>query len=62
MAEDGEVYMTLAGVLFHIKDLTRSKLAGSIGASTYTSIAQVFHTDWGADIVSLIAVDVAAVG
>lgn len=28
----------------------------------YTSVAQVFHTDLGADIVSLIAVDVTAEG
>jgi len=49
------------GVLVHIKDLTRTPLAGSIGSPAYTSVPQVFHTDIG-DIVSLMALDVAAEG
>ena len=49
------------GVLVHIKDLTRTPLAGSIGSPAYTSAPQVFHTDIG-DIVSLMALDVAAEG
>ena len=49
------------GVLSHIKDLTRTQLAGSIGSPAYTSVPQVFHTDLG-DIVSLMALDVAAEG
>ncbi|KAF8816216.1 taurine catabolism dioxygenase TauD [Phlegmacium glaucopus] len=50
------------GVLSHIKDLTRTQRAGSIGGPAYTSAAQVFHTDLGADIVSLMALDIAAEG
>ena len=49
------------GVLVHIKDLTRTPQAGSIGSPAYTSVPQVFHTDKG-DIVSLMALDVAAEG
>ena len=49
------------GVLVHIKDLTRTAQAGSIGSPAYTSVPQVFHTDIG-DIVSLMALDVAAEG
>ena len=52
---------TGGGVLVHIKDLTRTPLAGSIGSPAYTSVPQVFHTDKG-DIVSLMALDVAAEG
>ena len=50
------------GVLSHVKDLTRTKLAGSIGGPAFTSVAQVFHTDQGTDLVSLMALDVAAEG
>jgi hypothetical protein len=49
------------GVLVHIKDLTTTPQAGSIGSPAYTSVPQVFHTDKG-DIVSLMALDVAAEG
>lgn len=49
------------GVLVHIKDLTRTSQAESIGSPSYTSVPQVFHTDRG-DIVSLLALDVAAEG
>ena len=50
------------GVLSHVKDLTRTKLAGSIGGPAFTSVAQGFHTDPGTDIVALMALDVAAEG
>jgi len=53
---------TGGGVLNHIKDLTNTQLAKSIGGPAYTSVAQVFHTDPGADIVSLMALDAAAEG
>ena len=49
------------GVLVHIEDLTRTSQAGSIGSPAYTTVPQVFHTDKG-DIVSLMALDVAAEG
>lgn len=49
------------GVLVHIKDLTGTSQAGSIGSPAYTAVPQVFHTDVG-DIVSLMALDVAAEG
>lgn len=52
----------IGGVLVHIKDLTGTQHARSIGSPAYTSVGQVFHTDPGADIVSLLALDVAAEG
>ena len=36
------------GWLSHIKDPTRTQLAGFIGDPAYTSIGQVFDTDLGA--------------
>ncbi|KAF4612412.1 hypothetical protein D9613_004592 [Agrocybe pediades] len=51
------------GVLSHIKDLSSSlALKGTIGGPAYTTDKQVFHTDLGADIVSLFALEVAAEG
>ena len=49
------------GVLSHVKDLTRTDQAGLIGGPAYTTVKQVFHTDNG-DIISLMALDVAAEG
>jgi hypothetical protein len=50
------------GVLTHIKDLSKTHPAKSIGAPAYTTDRQVFHTDGGADVVSLFALDTAAEG
>lgn len=50
------------GVLSHIKDLTRVVEKGSIGGPAYTTDKQVFHTDLGADVISLFALEVAAEG
>ncbi|KAG5652861.1 hypothetical protein H0H81_003360 [Sphagnurus paluster] len=49
------------GVLSHIKDLSATH-AGAIGGPAYTTDKQVFHTDQGADIVSLFALQTAAEG
>jgi hypothetical protein len=49
------------GVLAHIKDLSQTHPAKSIGAPAYTTDRQVFHTDAG-DIISLFALDTAAEG
>ncbi|KAF8167146.1 taurine catabolism dioxygenase TauD [Crassisporium funariophilum] len=49
------------GVLSHVKDLTRTH-SGVIGGPAYTAVPQVYHTDQGADIVSLFALEVAAEG
>lgn len=48
-------------VLAHIKDLSSTGNAGSIGSPAYTTDKQVFHTDSG-DIVSLFALETAASG
>ena len=50
------------GVLSHIKDLSQTHLKGVIGGPAYTTDKQVFHTDQGADIVSLFALQTAAEG
>lgn len=50
------------GVLSHIIDLTKTKFAKEIGGPAYTTTPQVFHTDLGAEIVSLFALGVAAEG
>ena len=50
------------GVLSHIKDLSSSFRPGQIGGPAYTTDKQVFHTDMGADIVSLFALEVAKEG
>lgn len=50
-----------AGVLAHIKDLTETHPAKTIGAPAYTTDKQVFHTDAG-DIISLLALETAAEG
>ncbi|KAF8875077.1 taurine catabolism dioxygenase TauD [Gymnopilus junonius] len=50
------------GVLSHIKDLSSSFRAGQIGGPAYTTDKQVFHTDMGADIVSLFALEIAKEG
>lgn len=50
------------GVLSHIKDLSQLYAKGAIGGPAYTTDKQVFHTDQGADIVSLFALEVAAEG
>jgi hypothetical protein len=50
------------GVLSHIKDLSQTHLKGVIGRPAYTTDKQVFHTDQGADIVSLFALQTAAEG
>lgn len=50
------------GVLAHIKDLSQTHLKGIIGGPAYTTDKQVFHTDQGADIVSLFALQTAAEG
>lgn len=49
------------GVLAHIKDLSQTHPAKSIGAPAYTTDPQVFHTDAG-DIISLFALETAAEG
>ncbi|KIJ28142.1 hypothetical protein M422DRAFT_37443, partial [Sphaerobolus stellatus SS14] len=49
------------GVLSHIKDLSTSQPAGSIGGPAYTTDKQVFHTDIG-DVVSLFALETAKEG
>jgi len=49
------------GVLSHIKDLSQSHPKG-IGGPAYTTDKQVFHTDQGADVVSLFALQIAAEG
>ncbi|RAK82239.1 Clavaminate synthase-like protein [Aspergillus fijiensis CBS 313.89] len=48
-------------VLSHIKDITRTTRAGTIGAPSNTADKQVFHTDAG-DIVSLLCLHPAAAG
>ncbi|KAG6914934.1 hypothetical protein DXG01_014370 [Tephrocybe rancida] len=48
-------------VLAHIKDLTRTEFAKSIGGPAYTTDKQVFHTDIG-DIIALFALETAAEG
>lgn len=50
------------GVLSHIKDLTASQPKGAIGGPAYTTEKQVFHTDLGADVVSLFALETAKEG
>ena len=50
-----------AGVLAHIKDLSKSHSAKTIGAPAYTTDKQVFHTDVG-DIVALFALETAHEG
>ncbi|TFK32118.1 taurine catabolism dioxygenase TauD [Crucibulum laeve] len=50
------------GVLSHIKDLSATQPKGAIGGPAYTTDKQVFHTDQGADIVSLFALETAAEG
>ncbi|KAH8825797.1 hypothetical protein DL96DRAFT_1670168 [Flagelloscypha sp. PMI_526] len=50
-----------AGVLAHIKDLSQTHPAKTIGAPAYTSDKQVFHTDVG-DVISLLALETAAEG
>ena len=49
------------GVIAHIKDLTETHPAKTIGAPAYTTDKQVFHTDAG-DIISLFALETAAEG
>ncbi|TFK32123.1 hypothetical protein BDQ12DRAFT_775069 [Crucibulum laeve] len=49
------------GVLAHIKDLSQTHPAKTIGAPAYTTDKQVYHTDIG-DIISLFALEVAAHG
>lgn len=48
-------------VLAHIKDLSRTVDAHSIGAPAYTTDKQVFHTDVG-DIIALFALGAAEEG
>ncbi|KAG6855850.1 hypothetical protein H0H87_010002 [Tephrocybe sp. NHM501043] len=48
-------------VLAHIKDLTQTDFAKTIGGPAYTTDKQVFHTDIG-DIISLFALETAAEG
>jgi hypothetical protein len=50
-----------SSMLNHIKDLSRTSVAGKIGAPAYTTDKQVFHTDAG-DIVSLFCLSPAAQG
>jgi hypothetical protein len=50
------------GVLAHIKDLSNTHPAKAIGAPAYTTDLQVFHTDMGADVVALFALETAAEG
>jgi hypothetical protein len=49
------------GVLVHIKDLSQTHSAKSIGSPAYTTDRQGFHTDKG-DIISLFALGTAAEG
>lgn len=48
-------------MLNHIKDLSKTSVAGNIGAPAYTTDKQVFHTDAG-DIVSLFCLQTAERG
>ncbi|KAG6839151.1 hypothetical protein C0991_005406 [Blastosporella zonata] len=48
-------------VVAHIKDLTQTAFAKTIGAPAYTTDKQVFHTDIG-DIIALFALETAAEG
>jgi hypothetical protein len=48
-------------MLNHIKDLSQTSVATSIGASAYTTDKQAFHTDAG-DIVSLFCLNTAVKG
>jgi len=50
-----------SSMLNHIKDLSKTKVAGNIGAPAYTTDKQVFHTDAG-DIVSLFCLQTAERG
>jgi hypothetical protein len=50
-----------SNMLNHIKDLSKTSVATSIGAPAYTTDKQVFHTDAG-DIVSLFSLNTAAKG
>jgi len=50
-----------SSMLNHIKDLSKTSVAGKIGAPAYTTDKQVFHTDAG-DIVSLFSLNTAAKG
>lgn len=50
------------GVLSHIKDLSSTFTPEKIGGPAYTTDKQVFHTDQGADIVSLFALETAKEG
>ncbi|RXW23662.1 hypothetical protein EST38_g2214 [Candolleomyces aberdarensis] len=50
------------GVLSHIKDLSATFTPDKIGGPAYTTDKQVFHTDQGADIVSLFALETAKEG
>jgi hypothetical protein len=50
-----------SSMLNHIKDLSQTSVAASIGAPAYTTDKQVFHTDAG-DIVSLFCLSPAAKG
>jgi hypothetical protein len=50
-----------SSMLNHIKDLSKTKEAGNIGAPAYTTDKQVFHTDAG-DIVSLFCLQTAERG
>ncbi|KAG6853962.1 hypothetical protein C0991_012108 [Blastosporella zonata] len=49
-------------VLGHIKDLTQIDFAKTIGSPAFTTDKQVFHTDSGADIISLFALETATEG
>lgn len=50
-----------SGVLAHIKDLSQTHPAKTIGAPAYTTDKQVLHTDTG-DIITLFALETAAEG
>jgi len=50
-----------SSMLNHIKDLSKTSVAGNIGAPAYTTDKQVFHTDAG-DIVSLFCLQTAQNG
>jgi len=50
-----------SGVLAHIKDLSQTHPAKTIGSPAYTTDKQVFHTDVG-DIIALYALETAAEG
>jgi hypothetical protein len=50
-----------SSMLNHIKDLSKTEVAGKIGAPAYTTDKQVFHTDAG-DIVSLFCLQTAQKG